>query len=267
MRAAKKFERLAAEEIAVGLDKLGSPNDSEIIDALELVLYAAAEHTDDLKFIARELAGSRGENPIRAAERMEKLVKPIRQRISMMTNQIKHAQWRIGLLRHGFVLGGVPTILYGVVLLSVSADRVGLEKLPPDGARVIALPSMLWSVLEFLFFASQALHKHLATDLGACQTTPVKVPCFATAVAALARLPNYSMEEEHTFHRLRVVVRVTTATAAKSVDSGLYGSLSHKWDRAAAGLAGGFQFAIQGDGASRSFDFPTLRGVTLQHWD
>lgn len=264
-RAAATWEAAFAAEIAAGWGKSGIQGDADIVDSLELVLYAAAEHTDDLKEIARELAGSRGENPKRAADRMERALNLVRRRISLMTNKIKHEQWRISLCRQQFALGGVPTILHGMSLTSLGLDRVGLEKLPPDDARVIALPSLLWSVIEMLYFASCALRDHVAHEVPI--PAPVEVKAFAHAVAAAGRLPNYSFEEEHTFKRLRLTIYANDAKSAERLDSPLYGSLSKKWDRAAAGVPGNFSFGVQGDGVTRSFDFPTLTSVTLQHWD
>jgi hypothetical protein len=264
-RAAATWEAAFAAEIAAGWDKSGSKGDADIIDALELVLYAAAEHTDDLKEVARELAGSRGENPKRAADCVERALNLIRRRISLVTNKIKHEQWRIALCRQQFTLGEITVILHGMSLTSLSHDRVGLEKLPPDDARVIALPSLLWSVIEMLYFASCALRDHVANDVPS--PAPVEVKPFAHAVAAVGRLPNYSFEEEHTFKRLRLAIYANSAKSAERLDSPLYGSLSKKWDRAAAGTPGSFSFGVQGDGVTRSFHFPTLKGVTLQHWD
>ncbi|MDX2277614.1 MAG: hypothetical protein NW206_19360 [Hyphomonadaceae bacterium] len=267
-RAAAKLEAIIREETATGLDHLGAPRDEELIDALELFLYAAAEHTDDLKFIARQLAGLRGESPDNAADKLDRLLKPVRRRVSMITNQIKHAQWRLALLRQGFSLGGIPLVLHGIVLTSVSSERVGLETLPPDGARVIAIPSLLWSVLEFAYLASEALCTHVdPTGANRAAMAPAPVPEFTAAITAVARLPLYALEEEHTHHRVRVVIVASSEEANKKLQSDLYGSLSRKWDRHAAGAAGGFRFSVQGDGVSRSFDFPTLKNVSLLHWD
>lgn len=263
-RAAAKLEAAFAEEIAVGWGKIGIRGDAEIIDAIELVIYAAAEHTDDLKAIARELAGSNGENPKRASDRMERLLSPIRRRVSLMTNKIKHEQWRISICRQQFTHGKETTILYGLSLLSLSHDRVGLEVLPPDGARVIALPSLLWSVIELLYRTSEELLRFLG--VAAHNAPAVPAPQFAAAVVAIGRLPNYSFEDEHAFHRVRLRIYADDEANRRKLESTLYGAFGTRWNLSAPGEPGNFSFGVQGDGVTRSFDFPTLKSVTLQHW-
>jgi hypothetical protein len=264
-RAAAQFEQCFFDEIELGFAQLGRRDDREIIDYLELVLYSAAEHTDDLKAIARELAGPRGENPDRAASRLDKSLKAARDRISLLTNHIKHYQWRLHLLRQEFLHGAQTTILYGFSLNSVSQDRVKLERLPPDNAGLIALPSLLWLVLEFLFLASEVLNAHVS---GSAQDPPAtKTAGLASAVAAVMRLPNYTFDEEHTTKRVRMLIHAASDESRQKLTSQLYGAWMHRWSREAQGRPGRSSVAVAGDGVNRTFDFPTPTKVSLVYWD
>jgi hypothetical protein len=263
-RATYRFEELFSEEIPLGFDKLAPKHDAEIVDFLELVLYSAAEHTDDLKQIARELAGPRGENPDRASARLDKLLKSSRDRISLMTNQIKHSQWRINLLRQEFFHGSETTILYGFSLSSPGTDRVKLERLPPDNVCIIALPTLLCMVVEYLFLASQSLCEYLGS---ASTPPPTKHAKFARAIAAVVRLPAYTFDEAHPTTRVRWRIHAATPNTRALILSKLYGSLARPWSKKAQGSPGGSVCAVTTDGVNRSFDFPTPKKVSLVFWD
>ncbi|MFG1228584.1 hypothetical protein [Xanthobacter wiegelii] len=75
----------------------------EMIDYLELAMYAAAEHVDDLEEIAKTFYNSDREAASSADVRLfKKAIKPLRDEISNFANTIKHAHGRLRLYQTDF---------------------------------------------------------------------------------------------------------------------------------------------------------------------
>jgi hypothetical protein len=87
----------------------------QVIDYVELSLYAAAEHVDDLEAIARCFFKDdqfySGSKEVRS---LKSSMKPIRDQISAFTNAIKHKQSRIRIFSHDIEQGegSVPARLF-----------------------------------------------------------------------------------------------------------------------------------------------------------
>lgn len=87
---------------------------SEIIDYLELALYAAAEHTDDIKTVAHTFFKTEVEaKEDRDVRMLLNSVKPLRKEIAAFTNAIKHSHGRIRLFDTDFNHDGRVLTLLG----------------------------------------------------------------------------------------------------------------------------------------------------------
>jgi hypothetical protein len=242
----------------------------EVIDYIELCLYAAAEHVDDVGLIARCFFES--DKRYRSSREVRKLkdaIKPIRDRISGFTNAIKHEQSRIRLFSTDFEQAGIAVCLHGFFIEKFHKGGVGPSPVfHGSGERVISITSLLWGALLYLYSMSDALAEFLvaidATDKSSIlvQETTLLQDC----VIGLVRLPLYSFDETHPFENTRFMVKFDESQKSL-ISSGLYGSLLRRWSRSPLGKVGPFHMSYEGDGITKKFDFNAPTNLRLQHWD
>jgi hypothetical protein len=240
---------------------------SGVTDYVELLLYAAAEHVDDIDAIATGYFASphvAGKSP--AYRELQKAVKSTKRFLSTAANSIKHQQARIRVYSLAYQQGVVRGVLHGYFVEGVSDGVVGPSGPLHDQQAVYSITALLWEVLWFVLTCSS----HLATFLrGIVQPATLPVPecsAFAKAVEAAARLPNYTFGECHPFERTTFVLTGSEG-GRLNIDSGLHGSLGTPWDRHAPLQFGSYSTSYEGDGSSRSFQSVAPRSVVLHHWD
>lgn len=241
----------------------------EIIDYLELSMYAAAEHVDDLERIVTMFFKSDREAFQSPKVRLLKRdIKPLRDEISSFTNTIKHAHGRIRLyettLNHdsrkisliGFFIEGFKN---GTVLPN--------EILHKNGKTVISITSFLWGILTYLAEMSTALDSFLreikASDEEKISYSDDK--SFSEAAIGLAKLPLYSFDDEHPF--IRVQWKLTLDKKQKAdAESGIYGSLINQWSKSEKGNFSSFSLRYASDGITKSFNLARPTALRLTHW-
>lgn len=243
----------------------------ELIDYLELCIYAAAEHVDDAESIAScFFANSHAYAKSQAVRGLKSDIKVARDRISAFANAIKHAHARIRLFSLEFKHDRKVQCMHGFFLEGVKNGVIGPSKIVHGSKeRIVSLTSFLWSIVTFASSISDAISAFLES-ISACREEPVsrvESRLFADAVIALARLPLYSFDDVHPFTRVRVVLNYSEEFARSRLTSNLYGSLLHRWTKSHAGQFGSYVMAYEGDGTSRSFQTTVPTSLHLQHWE
>lgn len=200
----------------------------EILDYLELALYAAAEHVDDLKLFARGFYAR--DSDYKSSDTASDLARYVAKRktlVSASANAIKHRQARIRLLSLEFLHGSIETCLHGYFIEGVRNGVVGPHPiLHSDTKRIFSVTSLLWEILCFLLSTSRSLHTFLASVANVpADGASSSCGAFAKAVMAAARLPLYSFDDEHPFVGSRIVI-TGDKKAVRALESGLYGSIT-----------------------------------------
>jgi hypothetical protein len=226
----------------------------ELIDYIELAFYAAADHVDDLDLIADNFFAGRIESRrSEAHSRFKTDLKSHKRFIATVANYIKHSQHRIRLFHLEYVHASTPGMMYGYVIESVSNGVVGPSEIFHSSHRsVFSLTSLVWEILVFVLRASRSLKQFLlSTKL---LSGPVKTSSIALsdALIAASRLPLYSMDDDHPFASIDLLLEWDDESIAKS-QGGIYGSVLHPWERRSGMYLGKCGASFAGDGITRSF--------------
>lgn len=239
----------------------------EVIDCVELSLYAAAEHIDDIDSIA---SGFFKQSTLRdknsSYKSLQKDLKRDKKFIAAAANAIKHQQSRIRLFSMEYFLNGANGCLHGYFIEAVDGGVVGPSKKFHQTQEVFSLTTLVWEILVFLLNCSRSLARFLQ-DVSSQIVGPVSIRCdvFSMAAAAATRLPLYTFGEEHPFSRVELNI-LPSNCVNNLLQSKLIGSLDKGWL-----LVGGVSFGqhvsrFEGDGKTRSFKFAQAKGVILHHW-
>ena len=241
----------------------------EVVDYLELALYSAAEHVDDVNRIAMTFFESDVQAKNSKDFRLLKgRIRPLRSEISSFTNTIKHAHGRVRLYRVNFVHGNVASDLIGFFIEGFKDGSCGPSPiLHTDGKKIISITSFLWNILTFLSEVSCVLYDFLlsvrafdANDIERIEHEP-----FQDAAVKLSRLPNYSFDDKHPFERVRWVLEANVDLLDYS-KSQIYGSMRNGWSLSSQGEFRGSKLLYVGDGITRSFQVVEPKSLHLQRW-
>lgn len=242
--------------------------EDEIIDYLELSIYAAAEHVDDLEYIAGTFFKSDRDASISPHVRWLKgQIKPLRDEISKITNTIKHAHGRVRIFEIEFIHDKNSINLIGFFIEGYKDGAAAPNPvLHSDGKKVFSITSYLWGILTFIYRSSDVLREFI-TRIGAYDGVEGGEDAgdFRSASYSLARLPAYAFDEEHPF--------VSTQWRFgwdrddnSAVRSRIYGSISAPWSMSENGTFGDSRLRYAADGVSRSFSLVAPKNLRIQHW-
>lgn len=239
----------------------------ELTDYIELAIYAAAEHVDDIKTIASGFfrSGKAFKNDA-AAKHLSNSVKEAKTFVSAVANAIKHDQARIRTYSLEFRHEDIHSVLHGYFIEGVKDGVVGPNIIFHETQKIFSITTLAWEILLFLLQCSDALSKFLKarallTDGQASQSSDL----LQKAVIAAARLPLFTFDEEHPFVRATFVL-VANEAVRRSLDSNLYGSFLRRWSSSEDVEFGKFKGGFVGDGVTKSFQLPRPSRVGLQHW-
>ena len=242
----------------------------EVIDYLELTLYAAAEHVDDVDSIARCFYlddATYGKSL--AARGLKAKIKPIRDRISAFTNAIKHEQSRIRLYSCDFAQRDGEICLHGFFIEQFHDGHVSPSPIfHGDSERIISVTSFLWSILFYLNSMSEGISEFLAEIdvIGDIFEVPKQDSILKDCVIGLLRLPLYSFDDVHPFQKTRFVVKFDESQKPH-IESNLYGSFMRRWSKNPFASFDQTTSSSEGDGITRSFQMNGPSNVRIQHWE
>ncbi|MEX2197435.1 MAG: hypothetical protein WD886_01385 [Burkholderiales bacterium] len=254
---------------ADGLKGLNSKRSlrTELIDFMELAIYAAAEHVDDIDSIAKGFYRNTQKASKTAAYRtLNSDVKSHKRFLATVANAIKHQQSRIRLYSCEFRQPGVRGCLHGYFVEGVENGVVGPDKLLHTLHDVFSITSLPWEIITLVLRSSRSLRAFLSSEATlASGNADVHSERFSDAVVAAARLPLYTFGEEHPFARTTVTIK-TSSGNPPDFDSGLYGSIRLPWTTTSAPTFGPDQTEFEGDGSTRTFRLAHPKSVAFQHW-
>lgn len=239
----------------------------ELTDYIELAIYAAAEHVDDIKSIASGFF--RTDKAFKrdvAAKRLSDSVKDAKKFVSGSANAIKHHQARVRIYSLEFRHSDVCSVLHGYFIEGVKDGVVGPSVVFHKTQKVFSITTLAWEILLFLLLCSHALSTFLQTRASFVRgPTSQTSELFSRAVVSGARLPLFTFDEEHPFARATFVL-ATDEAVQHSLDSNLYGSFLRRWSSSEDVQFGKFRAGFVGDDVTKSFQFPRPSRVGLQHW-
>lgn len=244
--------------------KIDQKIEQQLFDNLELALYAAAEHVDDLRTIVR------GFYPNRKALKFSNLVKAFgsalnksKATIATIVNEIKHNQARLRLFSLEISHAKNDFCLYGVFLEGATDGVVGPNKVL---GKIFSVTTFAWEIICFLLDTSSHLAKFLEQLIGTkLQTNTISSENFSQAVIAAARLPIYNFDEKHPFLFNKIVLRKGDLED-NPFNSNIYGSISKRWENSQDMILKGHFVSYRGDGVSTSFTLVQPKKLELQHW-
>lgn len=257
MRVSSKIDVLESEE----------QTRTELIDYVELAIYAAAEHVDDIDSIARGFfRDPRDCDRNRAYKLLTKEVKRLKRMVAISANAIKHQQARIRLFSIEMLHAEHEACLHGYFVEAVESGVIGPSRALHRDHDCFSLTSLAWEIIIFLLGCSRELSRFLQTiSHPVAEASAADGSIFTKAVVAAARLPLYTFGEEHPFARARIELFASDGIH-EPLDSGLYGSISSRWVDSAVPSFGRFQSSFVGDGVSKTFRFPQPKTIGLSHW-
>lgn len=255
---------------SIKVDELRRKDDlrEEVIDYLELALYAAAEHVDDVALIAKGFYPDKKRfKSSKPARQLENTVTKHKSLVSASINAIKHHQARIRLYSLEIQHGDIPHCLHGYFIEGVNEGVVGPNKIFHDNQRqVFSITSLMWEILCFVLNTSRQLKKFLETVTDSKPNESLKSGGFFTkAVIAAARLPLYSFDETHPFSHTRVIISCSDGNNSP-LDSKIYGSIINRWTSSDKMAFFSNSCGYVGDGVTKSFRIVNPMAVRLQHW-
>src|SRR5262249_1509234 len=154
-----KFEALVNAAESVTQLRKPNPITEELIDYIELTLYAAVEHVDDVKSIVLCCFRTKAEaDKSRLARKLNTEIKKVRDRLPAIDNAMKHHQARIRLFSVDFMHAAHKQCLHGLFVEGFSKGAVGPSPIIHRGVeRVISVPAFLWEVCVYFIEMSEAL--------------------------------------------------------------------------------------------------------------
>jgi hypothetical protein len=240
----------------------------EIIDYIELSLYAAAEHVDDIRLIAKGFYHCEEEfKKSKSAKLFNKEIKQHKDLISASINAIKHKQSRIRLASIDFTHSNINMCLHGYFIEGVEDGVICPKCIFNSGNRALfSITTLIWEIIVFLLHSSNTLSRFLGNIIpNSPNNSDYKCNVFSKAVTAALRLPLYSFDDIHPFTKTRIII-TGDHNSLKSANSDIYGSFNSKWVLSGDGDIGKFSAGFEGDCVSTEFMFPMPTSINLQHW-
>lgn len=275
LRVLEKVRQLCTkleQYILAGPDPAGSKGRSDLsqalIDYVELALYAAAEHVDDIEHVAKHFYRTEKERKsCKEYRRLQDEIKQHKRFISAVANHIKHSQHRIRLYHLAYRYAGQEGVFHGYIVEGVTDGVVGPSRIFHSSHRsVFSTTSLAWEIIVFVLRSSRSLWTFLSTKGRLEGPTKTRSEHLINAIVAAARLPLYNLDDEHPFTTATLRL-IWDDSSYKDASSLLYGSISNKWHHDQSMSFGNCGAAFAGDGITRTFNMLVSPStVGLQHW-
>lgn len=242
----------------------------EIVDYLELAMYAAAEHVDDIEYIANTFfKNSKESAKSKDIRKLKKLIKPLRDEIANFTNTIKHSHGRIRLYEAEFLHDKKNQKFLGFFIEGFINGAAGPNPiLHTDNKTIISITSFLWSVLIYVGQISTEIANFLQR-INAVNDDEIKIidsSDFRDVALKMTRLPLYSFDDQHPFKRITLEINMDKEMY-EIAKSSIYGSIQNQWTRSDVGKVCGSKCYYAGDGVTKNFKIVDPKMLSLSHWE
>lgn len=239
----------------------------EIVDYIELSLYSAAEHIDDLDSITSGFYKNKNlrDKSILYKE-FQNNIKRNKKFIASFTNAIKHNQSRIRIFSTEFSNGNINGCLHGYYIESVKAGAVGPSQHFHSTESIYSITTLIWEIILLLLRCSRDLNNFLL-NTGSLIVGPVNTQLdkFQLAINSAARLPLYTFGEIHPFEHTTITLLYENE-AIKYFQSACFGSILKGWNKSAVSYFGNSKINFESDGVTRTFDIAFPKIINLKHW-
>lgn len=254
-------------EIRIDPQRESASRRAKVAESLESMLYAAAEHVDDVESLA---SGFFKTHPLAKRDsrykELSNRIDKCKKLTSTIANKLKHEQARIRLYSLEIRHGEVAASLHGFIVEGASDGVIGPHRTVHSVHPVLSLTTLAWEVLEFIVTASLALARFLTYFPKQDVEQPsMRCPHFTDAVKAAARLPTYTFGEPHPFSRTTFQLLGDGNEESGRVPE-IYGSVYRRWSQSNAMEFGSFAMTTEGDGVSKAFALAKPSNVSLVHW-
>lgn len=243
---------------------------SEVIDYLELSLYAAAEHVDDLKTISKYYFGSNKKyKSSKHASTFSRNIKKNKNLITAYINAIKHQQSRLRLYSVEIIHEKIHHCLHGYFIEGVHHGTIGPNKIfHTNSKRIFSITSLIWEILCFILNSSRSLNIFLNEIFEIPSAMAIsKSNDFLKSIISASRLPLYSFDDTHPFNNTRIIIQTSNTDDKTYFDSKIYGSIKEKWSKSVELEFLGDNCNYKGDGVSKQFEMAHPSSLKIQHWD
>lgn len=236
---------------------ISSESEQALIDYIELSLYAASEHVDDLMNIAKHFYRSSEESKkCKDFKAFEKEIKEHKSFISAVTNKIKHYQNRIRPYYIEYFHDSHHGVFHGYIIESITDGVVGPSPIFHSGDRCFfSTTSLVWEIIVFVLQTSRSLKKFLKLNKqvhGPNKTNHSKA--LQGAVIAAVRLPMYQLDEDFPLTKILLKL-VWDKSSLSETSSFIYGSLSKPWSQSRLFGLGNMRTKFIMDGITKNFRF------------
>lgn len=225
-----------------------------IIDYVELLFYAGADHINDLMLICRHFYPSpSAAQKDKAYRTFIKALKQHKRFVSAIANHIKHSQHRMRLYHVEFIHAGHAGVMLGYVVEGVENGVVGPSPVFHSSHRsVFSVAALPWHMILFVLDCSRSLDEFLKSKVESGNTNTDSYKQLVDAIIAASRLPFYSMDDDDYLQTSSLSLGWNETVALKA-SSGLYGSLANEWAHASNIQLGRHGASFAGDGITKTF--------------
>lgn len=269
-RLQKYADALVATFGTPSLDSQGPPNASLVdgaVEALEPLLFAAAEHVDDLEGIA---SGMFKTHPLAKLDPRFKMfsnnIDKAKRFVSNAANKIKHNQNRPRPICVQFDMDGSPVECFGIYFEGVSKKGgIGPSGMVDSTVNVYSMTAIAWEVVVFLLKASVALETFFKAFHGLPPADHnAGAESFSRAVLQLSRLPLYAFEEKSPFKNAQVNLSLSPISAQGG--PWYRGSLLRPWNLRQRPVPIANWMGTVGDGVSNTFEIVSPKNFQAINW-
>lgn len=246
---------------------INKPSDDDIIDRLELCLYSAAEHVDDIELIAKtffikDQIFAKSPN----VRKLKSEIKPLRDDISKIVNTIKHVHGRIRLLEFSFSHSNKNINLIGFFVEGYKDGVLGPHPiLHSQGSQAISITAMMWRIISYVGEISNVLSRFIVSiEAGKEKDITDKQNPFQGCIHALTLLPAYSIDDDYPLELNHWTIK--TSFDGKPPHGTIYGSMYEPWDESDEWSIGQFKLGYRGDGITNSFKIVNIANLKIQRW-
>jgi hypothetical protein len=271
IRLCQRLEAYFKAEMKVGPQSANDEAMIELIDYIELALYAAAEHVDDVEAVANGFfrdKKSRQKSQVgdAAFRRLDAALRKHKRFIAAAANAIKHQQARIRIFSVEYQHSPHQGVLHGYYIEQVKNGEISASTELHSGQSILSVTTLPLEILTYLLKCSKDLATFLeAVALKFHGPTRRDTSLMSKAFIAAARLPFYTFGEPSPLSDTKILLTVP-AQGNDALDSGLYGSILKPWMQASRPKFGRAAARFEGDGKSRRFNLPRLRQVSFHYW-